>query len=227
MSGFLLSLAWFLLFFGGALYLAYSRVSLIGSTAVMGGILLAYAVLGHWHPLWLLFLILAYGLLVFPNFIDIRRERVTRPALDVYRTMLPSMSDTEREALEAGNIWWDGQLFSGMPEWDRLMSFPAPKLSDEEQAFFDGPCEELCAMLDDWEVSHERADLPPKAWAYIKKHKFFAMIIPKQYGGLEFTAYANAMIITKLASRNTTASSTVGVPNSLGPAELLLHYGTE
>lgn len=227
MSGFLLSLAWFLLFFGGALYLAYSRVSLIGSTAVMGGILLAYAVLGHWHPLWLLFLILAYGLLVFPNFIDIRRERVTRPALDVYRTMLPSMSDTEREALEAGSIWWDGQLFSGMPEWDRLMSFPAPKLSDEEQAFFDGPCEELCAMLDDWEVSHERADLPPKTWAYIKKHKFFAMIIPKQYGGLEFSAYANAMIITKLASRNATASSTVGVPNSLGPAELLLHYGTE
>ena len=110
MSDFLLSLAWFLLFSGGALYLAYSRVSLIGSTAVMGGILLAYAVLGHWHPLWLLFLILAYGwLLVFPNFIDIRRERVTRPALDVYRTILPSMSDTEREALEAGSIWWDGQ----------------------------------------------------------------------------------------------------------------------
>jgi acyl-CoA dehydrogenase len=226
-SGFLLSLTWFLLFFGGALYLAYSRVSLITSTAFMGGILLAYAVFGHWHPLWLLVLILMFGLLVFPNFIDTRRERVTRPALDVYRTMLPSMSDTEREALEAGNIWWDGQLFSGMPEWDRLMSFPAPKLSDEEQAFFDGPCEELCAMLDDWEISHERADLPPQAWEYIKKYKFFAMIIPKQYGGLEFSAYANAMVITKLASRNATVSSTVGVPNSLGPAELLLHYGTE
>jgi len=193
----------------------------------MGVILLAYAVFGDWHPLWLIVLILGYGLLVFPNFVDVRRERVTRPALDIYRTMLPSMSDTEREALEAGNIWWDGQLFSGMPEWDRLMSFPAPKLSDEEQAFMDGPCEELCAMLDDWDVSHERADLPPEAWAFIKKHKFFAMIIPKQYGGLEFSAYANAMVITKLASRNATASSTVGVPNSLGPAELLLHYGTE
>jgi acyl-CoA dehydrogenase len=114
-----------------------------------------------------------------------------------------------------------------MPDWDRLMSFPAPKLSEEEQAFLDGPCEELCSMLDDWDISHERGDMPPAIWDYIRKHRFFAMIIPKRYGGLEFSAYANAMVITKLASRNTTASSTVGVPNSLGPAELLLHYGTE
>lgn len=227
MSGFLLSLAWFLLFFGGAIYLAYNRVSLISSTIAMGAILVAYVFLGDGHWLWLLALILLYGLLVFPNLLDLRRERVTRPALDMYRTMLPSMSDTEREALEAGSIWWDGELFSGMPDWDRLMSFPAPKLSDEEQAFIDGPCEKLCSMLDDWDISHERGDLPPAAWEYIKKHKFFAMIIPKQYGGLEFSAYANAMVIAKLASRNTAASSTVGVPNSLGPAELLLHYGTE
>ena len=227
MSGFLLGLAWFLLFFGGAIYLAYNRVSLISSTVAMGAILLAYIVFGDGHWLWLLTLILLYGLLVFPNFIDLRRERITRPALEIYRTMLPSMSDTEREALEAGNTWWDGQLFSGMPDWDILMSFPAPKLSEEEQAFFDGPCEELCAMLDDWDISHERADMPPAVWDFIIKHKFFAMIIPKRYGGLEFSAYANAMVITKLASRNATASSTVGVPNSLGPAELLLHYGTE
>ena len=227
MSGFLVSLGWFLLFFGGAIYLAYNRVSLISSTVAMGAILGAYIVFGDGHWLWLLILIIAYGALVFPNFVEARRERVTRPALAMYRTMLPSMSDTEKEALEAGNVWWDGQLFSGMPDWDRLMSFPAPKLSDEEQAFLDGPCDELCSMLDDWEVSHQRADMPPEAWAYIKKHKFFAMIIPKRYGGLEFSAYANAMVIAKLASRNSTASSTVGVPNSLGPAELLLHYGTE
>jgi len=226
-SGFLLSLAWFLLFFGGALYLAYNRVSLISSTIAMGAIMVAYVFMGDGHWLWKLVLILLYGLLVFPNLLDLRREKVTRPALNMYRTMLPSMSDTEREALEAGNIWWDGELFSGMPDWDRLMSFPAPKLSDEEQAFIDGPCEELCSMLDDWDISHERADMPPAAWEFIKKHKFFAMIIPKQYGGLEFSAYANAMVIAKLASRNATASSTVGVPNSLGPAELLLHYGTQ
>ena len=227
MSGFIVSFGWFLLFFGGAIYLAYNRVSLISSTVTMGGILAAYLFFGDGHWLWLLLLILAYGALVFPNFVEARRERVTRPALSMYRTMLPSMSDTEKEALEAGNVWWDGQLFSGMPDWDRLMSFPAPQLSQEEQAFLDGPCDELCSMLDDWEVSHQRADMPPEAWQFIKKHKFFAMIIPKQYGGLEFSAYANAMVIAKLASRNATASSTVGVPNSLGPAELLLHYGTE
>jgi acyl-CoA dehydrogenase len=226
-SGFLISLAWLLLFVGGAIYLAYNRVSLLSSTIAMGAILLAYLFYGSWHPLWMLILIVLYAALIIPNLPDFRREKITRPALNIYRTMLPSMSDTEREALEAGNTWWDGELFSGMPDWDKLISFPAPKLSDEEQAFLDGPCEELCGMLDDWDISHERGDLPPEAWAFIKKHGFFAMIIPKHYGGLEFSAYANAMVIAKLASRNTTASSTVGVPNSLGPAELLLHYGTD
>jgi acyl-CoA dehydrogenase len=173
----------------------------------------------------LLWLLLAA--LVVPNMIELRREKITRPLLNIYRTMLPSMSDTEREALEAGNVWWDGELFSGMPDWDRLMSFPAPELSAEEQAFFDGPCEQLCAMLDDWDICQNRVDMPEKVWAFIIKHRFFAMIIPKQYGGLEFSAYANAMVITKLASRSPTASSTVGVPNSLGPAELLLHYGSD
>ena len=227
MSAFLISLAWFLLFFGGAIYLAYNRVSLLSSTIAMGAILLAYMFYGSWHPVWLLLLILLYAVLVVPNLLDFRREKITRPALEIYRKLLPSMSETEKEALEAGSSWWDGELFSGMPDWDKLMSFPSPKLSAEEQAFIDGPCEELCAMLDDWEISHELGDMPADVWAFIKKHKFFAMIIPRQYGGLEFSAYANAMVITKLASRNSTASSTVGVPNSLGPAELLLHYGTD
>lgn len=227
MSAFLISLTWFLLFFGGAIYLAYNRVNLLTSTVTMGALLLAYMIYGSWHPLWMLVLLAAYGVLIVPNLIEFRREKITRPALDIYRTMLPSMSDTEKEALEAGNTWWDGELFSGMPDWDKLMSFPPPKLSDEEQAFLDGPCEELCRMLDDWDISHERGDMPPEVWSFIKKNKFFAMIIPRQYGGLEFSAYANAMVIAKLASRNSTASSTVGVPNSLGPAELLLHYGTD
>jgi acyl-CoA dehydrogenase len=218
---------WFLLFAGGAVYLAYNRVGLFSSTLAAGAALLAYTLLGDGGFLWLLLLWIAFGGLFALNFEDLRRDRITRPALDIYRTMLPSMSDTEREALEAGSVWWDGELFSGMPEWDRLMSFPAPKLSEEEQAFIDGPCEELCRMLDEWDIAHQRGDMPPDVWAYIKKHRFFAMIIPREYGGLEFSAYANAMVIAKLASRSTTASSTVGVPNSLGPAELLLHYGTE
>ena len=227
MSGFAVSLSWFLLFFGGAIYLAYNRVNLLTSTVATGAALLAYTIFGSGSFLWYLVLWLAFAPMVLANMEDLRREKFTRPALDIYRKMLPSMSDTEREALEAGSVWWDGELFSGMPEWDRLMSFPAPQLSEEEQAFMDGPCEELCRMADDWEISHERGDMPPEIWEYIKEKRFFAMIIPKRYGGLEFSAYANAMVISKLASRSAVVSSTVGVPNSLGPAELLLHYGTE
>jgi acyl-CoA dehydrogenase len=223
-------LFWFLLFFGGGIFLAYRRVDLRTSTVAAGVAVVAYTIYtfsggGYW--LWMLLLWATLAVLVIPNLKDIRRENITRPLLEIYRTMLPSMSDTEREALEAGNIWWDGELFSGMPNWDRLMSFPAPALSEEEQAFLDGPCEELCQMLDDWEVCHELADMPREVWDFIIEKRFFAMIIPKQYGGLEFSAHANAMVITKLASRSPTASSTVGVPNSLGPAELLLHYGSD
>ncbi len=227
MSSLLVSLFWFLLFAGGGIYLAYNRVNLLGSTIAVAAAVLAYTLFGSGHVLWVLLLWVPVAVLVVLNLEDFRRDKLTRPALKIYRTMLPSMSDTEREALEAGNVWWDGELFSGMPDWDRLMSYPAPQLSAEEQAFMDGPCEELCEMIDDWDIAHNRADMPEEVWAFIKKHKFFAMIIPKQYGGLEFSAYANAMVITKLASRSATVSSTVGVPNSLGPAELLLHYGTD
>lgn len=227
MSGFTVGLLWFLLFFGGGIFLAYQRIDLRTSTVATGIAVAAYVILGHGHWLWDLFLIAAFGVMVVPNLIEFRREKITKPLLSVYRKMLPTMSDTEREALAAGSVWWDGELFSGMPQWDRLMSCPAPKLSDEEQAFLDGPCEELCRMLDDWDICHKRADMPKAVWDYIIEQRFFAMIIPKQYGGLEFSAYANAAVITKLASRSPTASSTVGVPNSLGPAELLLHYGTD
>lgn len=227
MSEFLIGLFWFLLFFGGALTLAYKRVDLSTSTVAAGIALTAYTLFGGGHWLWLLALWAAFAGLVALNFEQLRRERITRPLLDVYRTMLPTMSETERAALEAGNVWWDGELFSGLPNWERLKSMPAPKLSEKEQAFLDGPCEELCRMLDEWEVTHELGDLPEEVWKFIKEKKFFAMIIPEEYGGLGFSAHANAMVITKLASRSQVASSTVGVPNSLGPAELLLHYGTE
>lgn len=216
-----------MLFFGGGLFLAYQRIDLRTSTIATGVAVAAYVFFGDGYFLWKLFMMVAFGFMVVPNIIEFRREKLTKPLLAMYRKMLPSMSDTEREALEAGNVGWDGELFSGMPQWDRLMSYPVPRLSDEEQAFLDGPCEELCRMLDDWEVCHELMDLPKEAWEFIIEKRFFAMIIPKQYGGLEFSAYANAVVISKLASRSPTASSTIGVPNSLGPAELLLHYGTE
>jgi acyl-CoA dehydrogenase len=141
--------------------------------------------------------------------------------------LLPSMSSTEREALDAGTVWWDGELFTGGPNWQKLMSAKAPALSAAEQAFLDGPCEELCAMLDDWDITHRRADMPRRCGPSSRPSGFFAMIIPKRYGGLEFSAYAHSCVLIKIASRSATASSTIAVPNSLGPAELLLHYGTE
>ena len=227
MSGLTVSLFWALLFFGGGIFLAYQRIDLRTSTIATGITLAVYTVFGSGSWWWLIILWVLFGLMVVPNLVEVRREKITKPLLAVYRKMLPSMSDTEREALEAGNVWWDGELFSGMPEWDKLMSYPAPKLSEEEQAFVDGPCEELCRMIDDWAINHELGDMPKEVWDYIIEKKFFAMIIPKQYGGLEFSAYANSVVIQMLASRSAVASSTVGVPNSLGPAELLLHYGTE
>jgi len=218
---------WIVLFAGGALVLAYERVALRTATLAFGIALAAYTFLGHGPLPWQLLLWLAFAAIAVLNVDTVRLRYVTRPFLRVYRRLLPSMSDTEREALEAGTVWWDGELFTGRPDWSKLLSAKAPRLSTEEQAFVDGPCEELCRMVDDWDITHRRADMPPQVWEFLKKKGFFAMIIPKRYGGLEFSAYAHSCVLVKLASRSATVSSTVAVPNSLGPAELLLHYGTE
>lgn len=157
----------------------------------------------------------------------IRRALVSTPLLRVFRRILPDMSQTEKEALDAGTVWWDADLFSGAPDWDKLLAMPEPQLSDEEQAFLDGPVETLCAMCDDWEITHERQDLPPQVWQFIKDQGFLGMIIPNQYGGLGFSALAHSAVVMKLSTRSNTAAVSVMVPNSLGPAELLLHYGTD
>ena len=169
------------------------------------------------------FVVLAAGLTV-PA---LRRRLLSDRVLAIYRRILPDMSSTEKEAIDAGTVWWDGDLFSGRPDWERLLGTPAPRLSAEEQAFVDGPVEEACAMADDWEVTHERYDLPPRLWQFLKDKGFFGMIIPKRYGGLGFSAIAHSEVVTKLSSRCNALAVTVMVPNSLGPAELLLHYGTE
>ena len=221
------SVLWTLVFFGGALYLAYQRVSLRAATLAAGIALAAYTVAREPSTPWLVTLWLAFGVMAALNVAALRLRFVTRPFLRTYRRMLPSMSDTEREALEAGTVWWDGELFTGRPDWQKLLGAKAPQLTAEEQAFIDGPCEELCRMIDDWDITHRRADLPPEIWDFLKKKGFFAMIIPKRYGGLEFSAYAHSCVLVKLSSRSATVSSTVAVPNSLGPGELLLHYGTE
>jgi acyl-CoA dehydrogenase len=157
----------------------------------------------------------------------LRRWVISYPVLAIFRRILPAVSRTEQEALDAGTVWWDGELFSGNPDWYKLLQCPAPVLSEEEQAFLDNEVEELCSMLDDWNITHVRQDLSPEVWQFIKDKGFFGMIIPKIYGGLEFSALAHSAVITKLASRSATACVTVMVPNSLGPAELLLHYGTQ
>ena len=219
--------AWAVLFLGITLILAYRRASLALSCCVLGALLLAYLALAAAPLWWKAVICLPYGLLLLLNIRALRLRFVTRPFLRSYRRLLPSMSATEREALDAGTVWWDGELFTGGPDWGKLMSAKVPVLTAAEQAFLDGPCEDLCAMLDDWDITHRRADLSPEVWSFIKSRGFFGMIIPRRYGGLEFSAYAHSCVLIKIASRSGTASSTIAVPNSLGPAELLLHYGTD
>jgi acyl-CoA dehydrogenase len=227
MADFLIWLTWSVALAAVLITLAYRRSDLPTATLIIGFALVVYSLFGVGWLAWKLILWVLLAGLVVLNSLNFRRERITLPLLHFYRSVVPTLSDTEREALEAGTVGWDGELFSGAPDWARLMALPAPRLTAEEQAFLDGPTEELCRMADDWQITHELADMPPKVWAFIKQHRFFAMIIPKRYGGLEFSPIAVAAVLAKLASRSAVVSSTVGVPNSLGPAELLLHYGTE
>jgi len=157
----------------------------------------------------------------------LRRALLTAPVFRLYRKVLPQMSDTERDALEAGTVWWEGQLFGGRPDWSRLLSYPRPRLTEQERRFLDTHVEQACRMLNDWEVTHRRYDLPPELWDYLKRNGFLGMIIPTSYGGLGFSAYAHSEIVTRLSTRSSALAVSVMVPNSLGPAELLLHYGTE
>ncbi len=157
---------------------------------------------------------------------ELRRRVVTARVMPIVARLLPRLGETERIALEAGTVGWDGDLFSGRPDWRKLLEFSPRKLSPAERAFLDGPVEELCAMLDDWEVQ-QAGDLPPEVWEFLKQKRFFGMIIPEEHGGLGFSAIAHSAVVTKIASRSITAAVTVMVPNSLGPAELLLHYGTD
>ncbi|MBY5920106.1 acyl-CoA dehydrogenase [Ferrimonas balearica] len=174
----------------------------------------------------LLFLILIALLVIF-GVTDIRRQLISRPAFAFFKRVLPPLSQTEREAMEAGNVWWDGELFRGAPDWNQLHSYPANTLTDEEQAFLDNQVATLLTMLDDYEIVQGQQDLPEPVWEYIKKEKFFSFIIPKAYGGLAFSAHAASTIVSRIASRSMSAAVTVMVPNSLGPGELLAHYGTD
>jgi acyl-CoA dehydrogenase len=155
-----------------------------------------------------------------------RRDMISKPIFAWARRVLPSMSDTEREAREAGDVWWDADLFTGNPDWAKLLATAPATLTADEEAFLNGPVDELCAMLDDWKINWEWRDLPPEVWAFIKEKKFFGMIIPTEYGGLGFSPYAHSEVVRKISSRSLVAAVTVMVPNSLGPGELLMRFGT-
>ena len=156
-----------------------------------------------------------------------RRDIITKPIFAWAHKALPPMSDTEREALEAGDVWWDADLFTGNPDWAKLLANAPATLTAEETAFLGGPVEQLCSMIDDWKVNWEWRDLPPEVWEFIKRNKFFGMIIPKEFGGLGFSPYAHSEVVRKISSRSVTAAVTVMVPNSLGPGELLMRFGTK
>ncbi|MBV4508516.1 acyl-CoA dehydrogenase [Pseudomonas sp. SWRI22] len=220
-------LLWILVLVVGIAYLAHRRTAPLPALGVVAVYLLAMGAWSHapgWLLLifWVLLAVVAAPLLL-P---DLRRQYFTKPLFSWFQKVLPPMSETERDAIDAGTVWWDGELFSGRPDWDKLLAYPKAQLTEEEQAFIDGPTEELCAMVSDWEIG-QAMDLPPQAWEHIKTHGFFALIIPKEYGGKGFSAYAHSQVAMKLATRSGDLASTVMVPNSLGPAELLLHYGTE
>ncbi|MBI4048816.1 MAG: acyl-CoA dehydrogenase, partial [Devosia nanyangense] len=181
---------------------------------------------GFAFDFWLLLLLVPGILAALLTLEPIRLALFTGPAYRMVKAMLPRVSTTEQEALDAGTVGWDAELFSGEPDWTKLTSIRKLTLSEEEQAFLDGPVNELCAMIDDWDIRHNRADLPPEVWQYLKDKGFLGMLIAKEYGGLGFSAQAQSMVVSKMASRSVAAAITVMVPNSLGPGELLEKYGT-
>jgi acyl-CoA dehydrogenase len=206
--------------------LVLRQVALSAASAL---VLIFWVVLGVMVPcmlsLWALVPLVAVLLVL--NVGGVRRALLTTPVFGLLKKTMPSMSVTEREALEAGTTWWEKELFSGKPDWNEFAQIGLPQLTSEEQSFLDNEVSELCSMLNEWDITNNRKDLPPEAWQYLKDKGFFGLIIPKSFGGREFSHYAQSRIMSKIASRSGTAAVTAMVPNSLGPGELLMNYGTE
>ncbi|MGX1202124.1 MULTISPECIES: acyl-CoA dehydrogenase [Marinobacter] len=211
-----------------ALVLIYFSIGGKTAALIMSVATLIGVAQDDWHILSFLIggILLALALIVtLPG--DLRLDKLSRPLLGWVRSRLPKLSPTEQEALNSGSVDWDGELFSGQPEWNKLLDAAPAHLTSEEQAFLDGPVEELCKMLDDWQITHEHYDLPDKVWKFIRSKGFFGLVIPKEDGGLGFSNTAHSEIVMKISTRSVSAAVTVMVPNSLGPGELLMHYGTD
>jgi acyl-CoA dehydrogenase len=209
------------------LSLLYAGRGYRASVAFAVALLSAWYVSGPgWMPLFAAMAVFTAALAVVFGVPALRRRLVSAALMRRIGRILPQMSETERTALDAGTVWWDGELFSGRPDWRMLLDFPKPALTEREQAFLDGPVEELCAMIDDWRIYQDR-EIPKDIWDFMRAHRFFGMIVPEAFGGLGFSALAHSAVVTKLSSRSGPVAVTVMVPNSLGPGELLVHYGTE
>jgi len=213
---------------GGSLIAAFQGMRLLHWTVAMIVVLAGFAAFTTISTPAIIFLSILFATIAIPlNYKPIRRRWLSEPFLAMYRKMLPNLSETERVALEAGTVGWEGELFAGNPNWDALLGQQWPELTETEQAFVDGPVQTLCDMLRPWHNAHELADLPPAVWAFLKEHRFLGMIIPTEYGGLGFSALAHRAVLQKVSSVCPIAGTTIAVPNSLGPAELLVHYGTQ
>jgi acyl-CoA dehydrogenase len=207
--------------------LAFRGLGFLAWVAAAGVWLIGWRIVGVESPiLFEVTTIVLVALAIVFGVPPIRRHLVSRFLMPTFAKVLPRLGATEQIALEAGTVWWDGDLFGGMPDWQKLVDFEPPPLADDEEAFIAGPVNALCAKLDDWDVYQQR-DLPPAIWDFIKRERFFGIIIPKEFGGLGFSSLAHSRIVTRIASRSVTAAVTVMVPNSLGPGELLIHYGTD
>ncbi len=212
----------------GAVGVLLTRQAAISVWAISFGLLLGLIIkYADLNALSLTLLCTLEVIFLFGALIPLRRTFLSRPLFKLIKKAMPTMSSTERDALEAGTVSWEGDIFSGAPDFNVLRSAPTVSLTEEEQAFMDGPVNILCAMLDDWDITHNRTDLSPEVWQFIKSNRFLGMIIPKQYGGLGFSATAQMSILVRIYGRSVTAATTISVPNSLGPGELLLKYGTE
>ena len=207
--------------------LLFTRSKLVTWAAAMSVLSLALLTLMPTTPWNAIAAGITMAMVALISFAPLRRLLISGPVMRIMAMSAPRISQTERDALEAGTVWWDAELFNGRPDWQKLLDIPVTDLSAEERAFIDGPVNHLCDMLDDWSITHEEHDLPERVWEFIRQQGFFGMIIPKEYGGLGFSALAHSTVVMKLASRSVTAAVTVMVPNSLGPAELLLRYGTD
>ncbi|RVU81448.1 acyl-CoA dehydrogenase [Leucothrix sargassi] len=209
------------------IFIGYRRFNRKTGTLILGIWLVATALYGHWGlGIWLLIALTTIVLLII-NVPMLRLSLVSKPSLSLLKRNLPTLSDTEQQALEAGSTWWDAELFSGKPNFKHLRDISTQALTVEEQAYLDGPIEKLCARLDDWAITHETQGLPQEIWQQMKDDRLFGLVIDRKYGGLGFSAAAHSAVVMKIASRSVTTAVTAMVPNSLGPGELLHRYGTK